>query len=922
MWTKQNKTMANLQLMRPSTFLTALCATMSLIAYSTNGEANDPGQTSESLSGPLVSPSPSPQPGPLARIAAPTPSPEERVLELVNQERLKNQLPPLKGHDLLDSSAETHSGNMANRNFFAHCDLDAETQPWDRMSAAGYSWNAAAENIAAGYDTPEAVVNGWMNSSGHRANILSTNYRELGNGYVYQADDQNNIKIDAGNCTRSSTSHGPYYHYWTQNFGRNNNVYPAVINREAFLTNTRSVNLYLYGSGWATEMRIRNGDGAWTPWQPFAANVAWDLSAGNGVKEVRVEIRNGAGTVRPANDTILLDGVEPPAKPGGVSASDGNYPDRVQVTWNGVTGASAYEVYRAGAAGGTKTRIATTASTNHADTSVPAGEIHYYWVKACAAGTCSAFSAYDTGYRAQPAAEFAAFAGSAIIDDAWQAVALPVNFQNPVIILAPPTYHGSQPGVVRLDNITGTGFEIAFQEWLYLDGAHAQEAIPYLVLEEGRHEMPDGSVWEVGTFDLHGTGNWLQQRFTAPFPGTPALLLTVQTANDTYPVTVRAREVDPHGFKAALFEEESLKDGHGAEAVGYLAIHSPKGFGKITLGGEKMSYLLQQVTVDHDFVPVLSHTLKLEEEQSLDPETGHVDETVAVLALGQHLFAQVVSFNGADPLALRRLSPEHGTPMEWGVVNDIDHTWTKVPLTRTYTNPVVVAKGVSSNGGNPGVIRLKRVKGNAFKLRYQEWDYLDGNHVPEQVFYLVAEAGTHNLAGLTVQAGKVNTNSLAWAGDWQSITFGAGFSEAPVIFTAVETFNDKSAVTTRVDLPDSVGFELAMDEQEASRDGHGIETLGWIAIEPGEGTTSDGRQIRVFRDEIDHTPSFIPFGGGLNRRHPVVVSDGNSAYGLDPVFLRYRNPTASGIDLYLQEEQSADAEVEHVLEEIGVFVAE
>ncbi len=229
---------------------------------------------------------------------------EEEVLELTNIERWNNgQLPPLKGDSMLNSSSGTHSTNMAIRDFFAHCDLDTLTLPWDRMTAAGYNWNSAAENIAAGYSTPSAVVAGWMSSSGHRANILSTSYREIGIGYYYPAGDTGNVREDAnGDCVADGIG-GPWYRYWTQNFGRRNTVYPVVIDREAYETDTVDVDLYLYGTGWATEMRIRNENGAFGTWQAFSADVAWQLSDGPGAKEVFMEIRNG-GTVYGASDTI------------------------------------------------------------------------------------------------------------------------------------------------------------------------------------------------------------------------------------------------------------------------------------------------------------------------------------------------------------------------------------------------------------------------------------------------------------------------------------------------------------------------------------------------------------------------------------------------------------------------------------------
>src|SRR5262245_9042113 len=97
-----------------------------------------------------------------AALAAPTF--EDQVMEQVNVERWNNgNLPPLKRNAALDLSSETHSDNMASRNFFAHCDPDNSSLPWDRMTTAGYTgWNSAGENIAAGYSSPAAVMAGWM----------------------------------------------------------------------------------------------------------------------------------------------------------------------------------------------------------------------------------------------------------------------------------------------------------------------------------------------------------------------------------------------------------------------------------------------------------------------------------------------------------------------------------------------------------------------------------------------------------------------------------------------------------------------------------------------------------------------------------------------------------------------------------------
>ncbi len=128
---------------------------------------------------------------------------ESQVLQLINTERVKYDLDPLKIDQQLTDAAESHSQDMAKQDFFSHYGLDGST-PFDRMVDAGYSYRAAGENIAAGFVTPESVVEAWMGSQGHRANILSNNFSEIGIGYYYLPNDFGEVN---------------YYHYWTVNFG-------------------------------------------------------------------------------------------------------------------------------------------------------------------------------------------------------------------------------------------------------------------------------------------------------------------------------------------------------------------------------------------------------------------------------------------------------------------------------------------------------------------------------------------------------------------------------------------------------------------------------------------------------------------------------------------------------------------------------
>ena len=120
----------------------------------------------------------------------------EAVLNLVNAERSKAGLKPLKMSEELRSIANLKARDMADKGYFDH-NSPTYGSPFQMLQDFGVHYSAAGENIAAGQQTPEEVMNSWMNSSGHRANILNKNFDTLGVG-VYHG--------------------GKYGVYWTQLF--------------------------------------------------------------------------------------------------------------------------------------------------------------------------------------------------------------------------------------------------------------------------------------------------------------------------------------------------------------------------------------------------------------------------------------------------------------------------------------------------------------------------------------------------------------------------------------------------------------------------------------------------------------------------------------------------------------------------------
>ncbi|RSS82263.1 CAP domain-containing protein, partial [Streptomyces sp. WAC05292] len=133
-------------------------------------------------------------PEPSAPTAAPDSGAAAQILALVNKERAAVGCPALTVNEQLAKAAQAHSEDMASHTTMSHTGSDG-SDPGERITRAGYEWRTYGENVAYGYSTAEQVMQGWMNSPGHRQNILNCAFKEIGVGLA-----QPN-------------------HYWTQDFG-------------------------------------------------------------------------------------------------------------------------------------------------------------------------------------------------------------------------------------------------------------------------------------------------------------------------------------------------------------------------------------------------------------------------------------------------------------------------------------------------------------------------------------------------------------------------------------------------------------------------------------------------------------------------------------------------------------------------------
>lgn len=215
---------------------------------------------------------------------------EQQIVDLVNGARLNQGLPPLKRADPLDNSSLYHAIDMAQDNYFHHDTYDlvggilTPVCAWYQRLASYYSnWMYLAENIAVGYTDPTSVMNGWMNSTGHRDAILNDVAWEMGVGYY---------------------SGGYWGNYWVLDFGKRNGVYPLVINGDAATTTSRKVAVNIYGD--FSQMRLKNDNGAFGSWQPFQNQFSWRMDCGVGNHTVTAELRTSTGTILSTSDSIQL----------------------------------------------------------------------------------------------------------------------------------------------------------------------------------------------------------------------------------------------------------------------------------------------------------------------------------------------------------------------------------------------------------------------------------------------------------------------------------------------------------------------------------------------------------------------------------------------------------------------------------------
>jgi PKD repeat protein len=253
--------------------------------------------------------------------------------------------------------------------------------------------------------------------------------------------------------------------------------------------------------------------------------------------------------------------------------------------------------------------------------------------------------------------------GEIELDHEWRRVEFKQPFIDPVVIVKPLSANDDDPAVVRVDGVDAEGFTARIQEWDYLDGTHGLETVSYLVIEQGQHQLPDGSWLEAGLLDTDATASFIDIGFAAPFTQTPVVLAAVTTYNGSDTVTTRLRNIDATGFQIKMQEQEKKKQQHIVETLAFLAwepssgaidgwrfevdrtsdavTHASHTIGFTTAFEQAPVFLADMQSTDGNDTANLRWLNKdalavdvwVDEEQSRNSETSHTTETVGYLAI-------------------------------------------------------------------------------------------------------------------------------------------------------------------------------------------------------------------------------------------------------------------------------------------------
>ena len=501
------------------------------------------------------------------------------------------------------------------------------------------------------------------------------------------------------------------------------------------------------------------------------------------------------------------------------------------------------------------------------------------------------------------------------------------SFQTvPVMIAAVASFNDTDTVTDRLHNITTGSFEFRMQEQDANVQSHGVETIHYIAWEPGLGTV-NGLSFEVATTDNAVTHQFSLISFDATFAEAPRFFADMQTTNGTDPAALRWQNRNPYGIEVKIEEEKSLDDETthtNPEVVGYMAF-SLTGPEAPPIADFSADHTTGAAPLRINFTDLSKGTIDSWSwdfdddgiEDSTDQNPTYTYSEPGTYTVKLQVFGPYGSDDQIKPYFITVNVPGTDLNMEIGEISVLDHNWHQVNFSRSYVDPMVVAKPLSYYGTDPSVVRIRNVDGRGFEIRVQEWDYLgNGAHtIPETLSYMVMERGSYVLGdGTQVEAGSFMTNLTSSFG---TFSFSQSFQTVPVMIAAVASFNDTDTVTDRLHNITTGSFEFRMQEQDANVQSHGVETIHYIAWEPGLGTVNGlSFEVATTDNAVTHQFSLISFDATFAEA-PRFFADMQTTNGTDPAAVRWQNRDLYGIEVKIEEEKSLDEETNHITEVVG-----
>ena len=340
----------------------------------------------------------------------------------------------------------------------------------------------------------------------------------------------------------------------------------------------------------------------------------------------------------------------------------------------------------------------------------------------------------------------------------------------------------------------------------------------------------------------------------------------------------------------------------------------PRGKAITSLGHNVGETVLVQVeAADPDGNALTFSETNLPPGLTIDSETGIIAGTTTAAGVYP---VTITAFDGTEAAGINFSWIVSTDRSEFGsvIVSQTDASeWHTVSLDGAVENPVVVMGPPSSNDADPTTIRVRNVTPSSFEFQIDEWDYLDGSHGSETISYLVVEAGEYVLpGGGTLVAGVAN--GIDFQNPWTQ-PFGQGvFLSTPLVLAQIVGENSGNAAYPRIHDVSTNDFTVRIQRQQLGGQVFPDEDVHWIALEPGNITNLlDADITGNVVDEVPESISLAESFSGLPHLFALMQTrnDGDSAA------LRVDNTSINGFDVWIEEEQSSDAETNHGNEVVG-----